>query len=115
VFKASDESESQLSIEDHIILSRGDNAQILEGSKPGTSFCPRELFPLLELLGSEVTGAVATKDGELRIAFSNKLVLSISPSSDGEAWHFQYPRPGRPVAGNPSQFVALTGAPGRLI
>jgi hypothetical protein len=115
VFKAADSNEAELTIEDSITLKRGDQERLLEGSKPGVSFNPKELAPLLELLGSEVTDAVAEKEGLLRIAFSNKLVLEVAPSHGYEAWHFHYPRPGRPVGGNREQAVALTGAHGHLI
>ena len=43
------------------------------------------------------------------------ILVELRLSSAGEAWHFQYPRPGRPVGGKMKQVVALTGAPGRLL
>jgi hypothetical protein len=115
VFRAADDTEAELSIQDCICLRRGDQERILEGPKPGESFNPQELAPLLELLGSEVTDAVAEKEGRLRVAFSNKLVLEVIPSHGYEAWHFRYPRPGRPVGGNLERAIALTGAHGHLI
>ena len=115
VFKAEDNTESDVTIEEITTLRRGDQERSLEGSKPGPGFNPGKLAPLLELLGSEVTEAVAEKEGMLRIAFSNKLVLEVAPSHDGEAWHFQYPRPGRPVGGSLDRSIALTGAHGHLI
>ena len=96
VFRAADDSEAELTIEDGICLRRGDQEQLLEGSKPGESFNPQALAPLLELLGGEVADAVAEKEGRLRVAFSNKLVLEVNPSHGHEAWHFRYPRLGRP-------------------
>lgn len=115
VFKAVDGDEAEITIEDSITLTRGEQERTLEGAKPGESFNPKELAPLLELLGSEVMSAVADKGGHLRIAFSNKLILGIMSTSGYEAWHFQYPRPGRPVGGNRDDFIGLTGAYGHLI
>jgi hypothetical protein len=115
VFRAGDGSEAELTIEERIMLARGKEERVLEGSKPGGTFNPAGLSPLLELLGNNVTDAVAEKEGRLRIEFSNELVLVITPSGGYEAWHFQYPRPGRPVGGNLAHRVALTGADGRLL
>jgi hypothetical protein len=115
VFKGADGSESELRIEDSITLNRGEQERLLDGSMPGESFKPETLSPLLELLGSEVMDAVAEKEGRLRVVFSNALTLVVASSRGYEAWHFQYPRPGRPTGGNLNQFVALTGAYGRLI
>jgi hypothetical protein len=115
VFKKEDGSEAELTIEDCTTLRRGEQEQLLEGSKPGSSFNPKELAPLLELLGTEVIDAVAQQDGLLRVAFSNKLVLEIAPSHGYEAWHFHYPRPGRPMGGEHEQAISLHGAHGHLI
>jgi hypothetical protein len=87
----------------------------LEGSKPRKTFNPKELAPLLELLGCEVTDAVAMEDGQLVLAFSNQQVLDVRSSTGYEAWHFQYPRPGRPVGGKRGNSIAVTGAHGHLI
>ena len=115
VFKAEDGSEAELTIEDRTTLRRGEQEQLLEGSKPGSSFNPKKLAPLLELLGSAVIDAVAQKEGLLRIAFSNELVLEVAPSHGYEAWHFHSPRPGRPASGDREQAIALHGAHGHLI
>ena len=115
VFKAEDGSEAELTIEDCTTLRRGEREQLLEGSKPGSSFNPKELAPLLELLGSAVIDAVAEKEGLLRISFSNKLVLEVAPSHGYEAWHFHSPRPGRPAGGDRDQAIALHGGHGHLI
>ena len=115
IFKAEDDSEAEITIEDCTTLRRGDQERLLEGSKPGTSFNPKELAPLLELLGSTVTDAVAEKEGLLRIAFASKLVLEVAPSHGYEAWHFHSPCPGRPAGGDRDQAIALHGAHGHLI
>jgi hypothetical protein len=96
-------------------MRRGDRARLLEGSKPGESFNPQALAPLLESLGCEVTDALAENEGRLRVTFSNELVLEIVPSHGYEAWHFRYPRPARPAGGTRENAVALTGAHGHLI
>src|ERR1041385_3421599 len=90
VCRAPDGSEAEITIEDSICLRRGDQTRCLEGSKPGESFNPQALAPLLELLGSDVAEAVAEKEGRLRVAFSNELVLEVVPSHGYEAWHFCY-------------------------
>ena len=113
VFKAEDGSEAELTIEDCVTLRRGDQERLLEGAKPGSSLNPKELAPLLELLGSAVIDA--EKEGLLRIAFSNKLILEIARSHGYEAWHFHSPRPGRPAGGGREQAIALHGTYGHLI
>jgi len=115
VFHSEDEGESELRIEDCVVLRRGQNERVLVGSNPGADFNPQELSPLLELLGSQVREAVAEQEGKLRIKCSNELSLEIVPTGDGEAWRFQYPRPGRPIGGDVKLQVAVGGAPGRLI
>lgn len=115
VFKAAEGDESELTIEDQICLRRGESERILAGSKPGVTFDPKGLSPLLELLGSQVRDAVAEKEGRLRVVFSNELVLEVTSSTGYEAWHFQYPRPGRPVSGKVDHSVSVTGAYGYLI
>lgn len=115
VFQSAEGAESELRIDDCITLRRGEYERLLNGAKPGVTFKPDELSPLLELLGTQVRDALAEENGHLRIGFSNELVLEITPSGDGEAWHFQYPRPGRPAGGEVGRSVSLIGAPGRLI
>lgn len=115
VFKAADHSEAEITVEESIILRHGDHTRCLDGSKPGEQFNPTELGPLLELLGSVVTEAVAGNDGFLRLAFSNKRSFEVTPTHGYEAWHFQRPRPGRAVGGTGKEVIALTGAHGRLI
>lgn len=115
VFRAVDDGEAEITIEDGICLRRGDQVRRLEGAKPGASFNSQALAPLLELLGSEVTDALAEQEGRLRVTFSNELVVEVVPSHGYEAWHFRYPRPGRPAGGTREQAVAVTGAHGRLV
>ena len=115
VFRNADGEESEIVFEDRIVLRHGRQERVLNGSRPGADFDPKELAPLLELLGNNVTDAVADKEGRLRIAFANAWVLEVVPSTAYEAWHFQYPRPGRPAGGNVERHVGLTGANGRLI
>lgn len=115
VFKAEDGSEAELTVEDTITLIRGGQEHRLGGSKPGVSFNPKELAPLLELLGSEVTDAVAEKEGRLGITFSNQFVLEVMSSTGYEAWHFRYPRPGRPHGDEWGKAIVVTGVHGRLI
>ena len=114
-FKAEDESEAELTFEDCITLKSGNEERLLQGSKPGITFNPKGLAPLLELLGSQVTDAMAEKNGHLRVTFSNKIVLSVRSSDGYEAWHFQYPRSGRVIGSNVDRFVSLTGADGHLV
>ncbi len=114
-FQAAHGSESDLQIMDRIHLRRGDHERVLDGSKPGATFNPMELSPMLELLGSTVKDALAENEGRLRIAFSNELVLEVTSTTGYEAWHFQYPRPGRPVGGLLDHPISLHGTAGRLI
>lgn len=115
VFQADDNTESEITIEDCLTLRRGSEERRLAGTKPGAAWNPQELSPLLELLGAEVSDAVAEREGLLRISFANQLVLEVVSTTGFEAWHFHYPRPGRPPAGNVREPLALHGAHGRLI
>jgi hypothetical protein len=115
VFRAPDGGESEITVEDCIVLRRGNQEDILEGSKPGTTLNPKTLGPLLELLESEVKDAVGEREGKLRIEFSNSLVMEVCCTSGYEAWHFQYPRPGRPKEADNVRHISLHGAHGRVI
>jgi hypothetical protein len=115
VFRATDGSESELRIEDTIRLSRGEHETVLDGSKPGETFNPKELGPLVELLGCEVTDALAEQTGSLRLAFSNQIVLTVTSTTGYEAWHFRNPRPGRLTRDQHAESVSLTGAAGFLV
>lgn len=108
VFCSDEDGESELLIEDAVTLIRGSHERTLTGSKHGETWNPRELGPLLELIGCTVVDALAEHEGLLRITFSNELVMEVCSTTGYEAWHFHYPRPGYPgrVAGNP---IALIG------
>jgi hypothetical protein len=115
VFLATDGSESELRLEDSIRLHRGEREVVLDGSKPGERFNPKELGPLVELLCCEVTDALAEQTGSLRLTFSNQIVLTVTSTTGYEAWHFRYPRPGRPVHDKHTEAISLTGAAGFLV
>jgi hypothetical protein len=115
VFAASDGLGSELRVHDRIILRRGESEQVLDGAKPGETFNPKTLSPLLELLGTEVREAIAEKQGRLRLHFSNDLYFEVPVTGAGEAWQFQYPRPGRPYSQGTGRALSVIGAPGRLI
>lgn len=106
-FKAAEEGEATLEIHDQLSLKRGVYELILRDSDPSVRINPKDLAPLLELLGSSVEDAVAEKEGRLTILFSNKLMLEVSSSHGYEAWHFYYSHGNR--------FVSLHGADGYLI
>jgi hypothetical protein len=114
VFRDAAGNEAEVRVEDKIVLGRGIDERVLEGSQPGTSFDPRGLHPLLELLGCRVCEAIAQDTGELRITFADGLVLKVASTTGYEAWHFAKPRPGRPI-GDSGPHIAITGAAGRLI
>jgi len=102
------DSESTLEVEEAITLSRGKATQTLEGSRPGTTFAPQTLHPLVELIGCTVTDAIALQDGTIQIELSNAIQLTVT--SDGyEAWHFTFRS-----NSTPSDNFTLHGA-GRLI
>lgn len=109
-FRSEAGEEAHLEIEEAITLSRGRSTQILEGSRPGSSFAPQTLAPLVELLGCTVTDALAQKDGTIRVELSNQMMLSIVPTRGYEGWHFQ----GKPE-GHSAPPLILHGATGHLI
>jgi hypothetical protein len=94
IFASDEDGESEVLIEDAITLVRGSQERVLHGSKFGETWNPRELGPLLELIGVEVIDAIAEETGLLRIAFANGLVMEVRPSAGYEAWHFRHPRSG---------------------
>ena len=102
LFCGEDGVESRLEIAQTVDLRRGEWTTTLEGAKPGITYDPTQVQPLLELIGTTVIDAVAQEDGVLRLDFSNKLELEITPV-EGEGWHFQ------------TQDVYLHGADGHLI
>ena len=108
------EEESQVTIEDQIVLLHGSAETVLPYSKPGAGFAPERLNPVLDLLGLRISDALALKDGTLQIEFEGSFVLKVTSTTGYEAWHFQLPRPGRPASGSGHQ-VSLHGAAGHLI
>jgi hypothetical protein len=114
VFSAEGGPESDVVIEEAIILIRGSHERVLEGSKPGETWNPNELGPLLELIGCTVIDALAEQEGTLQITFSNNLVLKVVPTTGYEAWHFRYPLPGASGGGKPGVSITLIGAGGWL-
>ena len=109
-----EEEESQVTIEDEIVLLHGSAENVLTHSQPGASFDPKRLKPVLDLLGLKVSDALALKDGTLQIEFEGNFMLKVASTTGYEAWHFHLPRPGRPASGLGHQ-VSLSGAAGHLI
>jgi hypothetical protein len=113
VFRDTDGNESSLEFEQTVHLTVGAEEPVEVGTAPG-ALCDGRLFaPLADLLGSEVSEAIAEKDGTLRIGFSNGAALRVQPK-EYEGWHFQYPRAAR-APGGPGPFVSLHGTDGNLI
>lgn len=108
------EEESQVKIQDQIVLLHGSAEQMLPHSQPGASFDPERLKPVLDLLGLRVSDALALKDGTLQIEFEGSFMLKVTSTTGYEAWHFQLPRPGRPASRSGHQ-VSLHGTAGHLI
>ena len=115
IFQDFQGEESQITFEETITLSRPNEQITMKGSKPGTSWYPQGLTPLVELLGLEIREALAYQDGALFLRFSNEWELRVNPQSGFEAWHFQYPRPGEAVGGDRGLHISLIGDHGRLI
>jgi len=115
VFRSEDETESLLEFEDDVVLIQGSNERVLK--RPRDNFDPQNWNALLELIGKQVSDALAHEDGCLRIEFTYGLVLTVTPSTGCEAWHFQRPRPGRAVASDPNvdTHLSLYGDHGHLI
>ncbi|MCP4251730.1 MAG: hypothetical protein GY778_32245 [bacterium] len=110
----SDEAESEVEIEDQIVLVRGSAEELLPYSKPGSSFDPKRLGRVLDLLGLRVNDALAMKDGTLQIEFAGGLILKVTSTTGYEAWHFCLHRSGRPGS-DPGHQITLHGAAGHLI
>jgi hypothetical protein len=115
VFEDTDGGQSELVLEDAVLLRRGRDERVLDGAKPGATYNPKLLSPLLELLDGRVTDAIAEEGGLLRITFSDGLDLVVVPSTGHESWHYRHPRPGRPVGGSLARPLSVTGCHGHLI
>ncbi len=114
IFQDEEKNRSELTVEDSIVLGQGDSEQILTGSKPGKTFAPSTLAPLIELLGLQIVDAVAKRNGRLIITFSDQIRLEVTSTTGYEAWHFVYPS----QLHHPKQKVrqiSLHGAYGRII
>lgn len=114
-FEAPDGSQSELVLEDAVLLRRGRDERLLVATKPGASYNPRHLAPLLELIDERVTESIAEEGGTLRMAFSNSLELVVTPSTGYESWQFRYPRPGRAAGGSLARPLNVIGCAGRLM
>jgi hypothetical protein len=115
VFRDSVNGESQLQLEEAVTLHQYGVDLCLTSSRPGSTFDPKRLGPLLDLLGASVVDAWARHDGLLEVTFSNGSVLRVAPTGSYEAWHFQYPRPAQPAGGKIEDHISLHGAAGRLL
>jgi len=73
------------------------------------------MSPLLEFIGTEVIGATAYADGRLVLSFSNAMTIEIFSKHGYEAWHFQFPRAGRPPGGDVAYHISLYGTDGKLV
>lgn len=100
--------ESVVELFDRFSIGRGTEMMIVHHDRPSM------MSPLLELVGASVTEATAFADGRLELSFSNSLRIEITSTTGYEAWHFQYPRPGRPPGGDTSNHLSTSGAHGRL-
>ena len=106
---------SSIELSDRFTIGRGTNSQTIERHHQQSPFDGRTMSPLLELIGATVTGATAYSDGRLELSFSNSIILETASTTGYEAWHFQYPRAGRPPGGDVSNHISLHGAAGRLL
>ena len=109
VFRNSNGRESELTFEEDITVQHAQEEWHSEWRRPDS------MSPLVFLLGQTVSEAIALPDGRLAISFTDDWGLQITPKSGFEAWHFLYPRPGRPVGGDVKYHIGITGDDGRLI
>jgi hypothetical protein len=103
VFRDGAGGEAELRIADAITLHRGDVEVAIRGSDNKTLRDPRDLHPLLELVGAAVVEAWTGRTGTLEIRFANEWTLRVTPVGPYTAWDFVCPRPGRQRGGNPNQ------------
>ena len=87
IFHSQDRAEARIDIDHEIVLTRGEQELTLAGARTGVHRRPRELSPLVELIGSHVTEALAHTEGSLHLAFDNKWSLTVTPEV-WEGWHF---------------------------
>jgi hypothetical protein len=104
-----DRNESIIELSDRFTIERSAEIRMIEYNQAN------RLSPLLELVGATITAAIARAEGRLELAFSNALRLEIGSTTGYEAWHFQFPRPGRPPGGDVANHISVHGADGHLI
>ena len=101
--------ESIITLADPIHIGRGTDMNTVDPNRLS------QLSPLLELVRTQVTVAMARENGRLELEFSNTMKLEVCSTTGHEAWHFQFPRPGRPPSGNVARHISIHGADGHLI
>ncbi len=101
--------QSIIELADQIHIGRGTDMNTIDPNQP------IQLSPLLELVRTQVTVAMAHANGRLELEFSNTMKLEVHSTTGYEAWHFQFPRPGRPLSGDVASHISIHGADGHLI
>ncbi len=104
-----DGRESMIELADQFTIGRGIDLRAIEHQHA------TQLSPLLELVGATVTEALASAEGRLELVFSNAMRLEVASTTGYEAWHYQYPRPGRPPSGDIANAISLHGGAERLL
>lgn len=69
---------SEFAIEEAITLTRNYDPLVLTGAKPGPSYNPRELAPLLDLLKERIEQVEVRPGCQLTLTFSNGWTLAVA-------------------------------------
>ncbi len=103
VFADTEGQQAIIVFEDEFQIGRGTHRLRLRHLEPFN------MAPLVELVGTTVTDALATAEGRLELSFSNAVTLECSSTTGYEAWHFYFPRPARPLGGDLSHYLSVHG------
>lgn len=105
---------AQLVLEQAVTIYQPDTSpNEVVGTKPGVTFDPSAIQPILKLIGKKVKQGIAHQDGSLEIEFYDGVKFEVIPDIY-EGWHFQKPAPGT-MAAYPKEHFSLHGSDGELI
>lgn len=83
-----------LALAEVLTLTRDHDQLELMGARPGSSHNPRELAPLLDLLGERIEHVRLQPGGELTLTFSNDWTLAVGVTEFGESgWQLRHGKP----------------------
>lgn len=105
---------AELVLEQAVTIFQSDAPPIqVLSTKPGITFNPLAIEPIMNLIGKKVKQAKAQQSGSLEVEFYDGVKFEIVPEIY-EAWHFQKPAPGT-IIPYPANHFSIHGSDGELL